>query len=338
MAAKAVKADKHSVLKALTNPAIRFVLLYGPDEAGSRALARLTEGERVELTGAELRSDPARLADEAAAISLFGDKRHIIVEPAGDEVLAAAQALLDASAAGNSIAIVAGALKPTSKLLQLAQGSDQAAAFVSYLPEPRDAPKLVQELARDHGLTVRSELARRIADAAAGNRAVIAQELGKFALYLDATPEHPAALEEEAVLAVGAASEEGDLSRLVDSVASGDASRLHAELVRLRSERIEGIPLIRAMLRRLSLIAPMRADVESGKSVETVLATRGKAIFWKEKNAVAAQLARWSAEMIARAQGRLIEAERQLKSPNALGPIAVDEELFAICRQAARLR
>jgi DNA polymerase-3 subunit delta len=113
---------------------------------------------------------------------------------------------------------------------------------------------------------------------------------------------------------------------------------LHAELVRLRSEGIEGIPLIRAMLRRLSLIAPMRADVESGKSVETVLATRGKAIFWKEKNAVAAQLARWSAEMIARAQGRLIEAERQLKSPNALGPIAVDEELFAICRQAARLR
>jgi hypothetical protein len=35
---------------------------------------------------------------------------------------------------------------------------------------------------------------------------------------------------------------------------------------------------------------------------------------------------------------RLLESERQVKAPGALGSIAVDEELFAICRQAARLR
>ena len=35
---------------------------------------------------------------------------------------------------------------------------------------------------------------------------------------------------------------------------------------------------------------------------------------------------------------RLLDAERQVKAPGGLGAPAVDEELFAICRQAARLR
>jgi DNA polymerase-3 subunit delta len=338
-----VKADRAAVERALKapSPQHRFILLYGPDEAGSRALAKLASangGERVDLSGAELRSDPARLADEAASMSLFGDARYVIVEPTGDEIVAAIEGLLEAPAAGNLVVVVAGALKPTSKLLKLALASKQALALVNYLPDARSAPRLVQELAREHGLSVRPELARRLADSAANNRAVINQELAKIAIYLDAAPDRQKAVDDEVVAAIGAANEEGDLSRLVDSVGNGDAARLQAELLRLSSEGTEGIPLIRAVMRRLNLLATLRSEVDAGKSVGTVMESRGKAIFWKEKDAIASQLGRWPSETIARAMGRLLEAERQVKASGGLGALAVDEELFAICRQAARLR
>jgi DNA polymerase-3 subunit delta len=236
------------------------------------------------------------------------------------------------------VAIVAGALKPTSKLLKLAVASPSAMAFASYVPDGRDAPKLVMELAREQGLGIRSDLARRIADAAAGNRAVIAQELAKLALFLDAAPDRPKQVEPEAVDAIGAANEEGDLSRLVDSVSGGDVKTLRSELSRLSSEGIEGIPLIRAMLRRMTLLARLRAEVERGNSIDSVIATHGKAIFWKEKDAVATQLSRWPSDLISKGMSRLLEAERQVKASGGLGPLAVDEELFAICRQAARAR
>ena len=338
-----MKANKAQIERALQAPATdtRFFLLYGPDESGSRALMKMlgpAGAERVELSGTELKNDPARLADEAASISLFGGPRVIIVEPAGDEILPAVEALVEAPAAGNPVVIVAGALKPTSKLVRLALASPAAMAFASYVPDARDAPKLVMELAREQGLTVRPDVARRIADAAAGNRAIIAQELAKFALFLDAAPERPKPVESDTVDAIGAASEEGDLSRLVDSVSGGDVKTLESELIRLRSEGVEGIPLIRAMLRRMTLLARLRGEVERGNSVGTVMATQGKAIFWKEKDAVASQVSRWSSELIAKGMSRLLEAERQVKAPGGLGPVAVDEELFAICRQAARLR
>jgi DNA polymerase-3 subunit delta len=337
-----VKANRGQIERALkAAAAVRAFLLYGPDDSGSRALARLAaaEGaERVDLSGAELRGDPARLADEAASISLFGGARYIVVDPAGDESLAAVEALLEAPAAGNPVVLVAGALKPASKLLKLALASDGALAFASYPPEGQEAERLATELAREQGLITRPDVARRLAEGCGGNRAILAQELAKLALYLDAGPERPRPLDHEALDAVGAAAEEGDLSRLVDSVGSGNSAMLHAELLRLSTEGIEGVPLIRAMLRRMSLLARLRAQVERGNSVDSVMASQGKSLFWKDKPGIAQQLGRWRSDLLAKSVSRLVEAERQVKASGGLGPTAVDEELFAICRQAARLR
>ena len=93
------------------------------------------DAERIDLSGAELKADPARLADEAAAISMFGGARWILVEPAGDEIVPALEALIEAPAAGNPVAVVAGALKPASKLLKLALAAPAALAFASYVPD-----------------------------------------------------------------------------------------------------------------------------------------------------------------------------------------------------------
>lgn len=339
---KAKRAEMERALRGQGD--YRAFLLYGPDESGSNALVKLAgaaagEGaERVELTGAELKADPARLADEAASISLFGGARYIVVQPAADECLAAVEALLEAPAAGNPVLLVGGALKPASKLLKLVLAAPAALAFASYAPEGQEAERLVLDMARAEGLVARSDVARRLADSCAGNRAILALELQKLALYLDAAPDRPRPLDHEALDAVGAAAEEGDLSRLVDSVGNGNAATLQAELLRLSSEGIEGIPLIRAVLRRMSLLCRLRAQVERGSSPDAVMASQGKSLFWKEKDSVGRQLSRWRSDALARSVSRLLEAERQVKASGGLGPRAVDEELFAICRQAARLR
>ena len=76
------------------------------------------EAERIDLGGADLRGDPARLADEAASISMFGGARWILVEPAGDESLAGARG--PARSAGGGQSGRAGRRKPQAGL-QIAQ-------------------------------------------------------------------------------------------------------------------------------------------------------------------------------------------------------------------------
>ncbi|HST36925.1 MAG TPA: DNA polymerase III subunit delta [Allosphingosinicella sp.] len=340
-----MKANRPQLDKALQAPAdTRFFLFHGQDEAGSRALAKAVggalggEAERIDLSASELKADPARLADEAASISMFGGARWILVEPADDGCAGAVEALLEAPVAGNPVALVAGALKPASALLKLALAAPGALAFASYTPDAREADRLAQEMARTMGLGMNRDVAHRVAEASGGNRAIIEQELAKFALYLGATPESPREADHDVVDALGAAADEGDLSKLVEHAMGGDAAGLEAELARLRAEGMEGIVLIRAMLRRMALLARLRADVEQGSSPSAVMTSAGKALFWKEKPVIEIQLRRWRSELIGKAMTRLSDAERQLKASGGPGPIAADEELFAICRQAARLR
>lgn len=326
------------------DPAIRLYLLHGPDEAASRALAaRLgaalgAEAERIDLTSAMLKADPARLPDEAASIPLFGGRRWIRLDPATDDALDAVAALMQAAAAGNPVAAIAGTLRKDGKLLKLVQGDKAALAHASYLPEGRDADALVTELARGLGVQLRPDVARRLAGATGGDRALIGQELEKLALYVDAAPDRPRPVEHEALDALGAATEEGDLSRLVLAVFGGRPAEADAELARLASEGIEGVPVLRALARRALQLAQLRAQMADGESVERVMQTTGKAVFWKEQAAVAEQLARWTPDALASAIGRLAEAERQVKSPGFAGPAAVEEEVLAISRFAARRR
>ena len=296
------------------------------------------DAERIDLGSADLKNDPARLLDEAAAISMFGGPRYILIERAGDEILSSVEALLEAEVAGNLVIIVAGDLKKSSKLLKLTADHDLAVAFASYVPDAGKGDQLVLERASGHGLIIQRDVARRIADGCGGNRSVIDQELAKYALYLDSSPQAPRPLEHETVDAIGAGADEGDLSRLVDSVVNGDAQGVEAELVRLRSDGVDGISLIRAMLRRMLLLAKLRGEVEQGSSPSAVMTSSGKSLFWKEKPGVERQLTKWRSELIAKSISRLIEAERQVKASGGLGPVAADAELFAICRQAARLR
>ena len=337
-----MKATKAQVDRALKAPAnVRLFLFHGPDESGSRALARRVpiamgpDTERVDLTGGELKSDPARLADEAASISMFGSTRCILVSPAGDDCVEAVSALLGAQAAGNPVVIVAGALKATSKLLKLAVADPAALAFASYPPDARDLDRLVGELARERGLMVRPGVATRIAEAAGANRSIVEQELDKFAAYLDAAPGKAVPLDHDVVEAVGASLEGGDTTMLMDGVFDGDGGKVEGELARLRGEGGEGITLLRAALRRALLLARLRVQVEQGQSPANVAGAQGKALFWKEKDAVTRQIAAWPADRLARAVSRLLAAERDVKQ-SGLGPVAADVELLAIARQASR--
>ncbi len=341
-----MKASRVQIERALDRPdeAIRLILLHGPDDSGSRALAaRIGEAlgpdaEAIDLAPAALKADPALLADEAASHSLFGGKRHIRVVGAGDETVAAVAALLEAPAAGNPVVAIAGALRRESKLLKLATASPAALAFASYLPEGAEADRLAAAMARDAGLRLRTDVAQRLIAATGGDRALLAQEIAKLASFADAAPDRPRDLDHDALDAVGAAMGEGDLSRLVDAVVSGAPADAESEIARLAAEGIAGIPLLRPILKRLLLLAELRAEVERGNGIEAVMAASGKGIFWKDKQPVSRQLALWRPDKLGVAIGRIGEAERQIKAPGGIGPLAAEVELLTIARQAARAR
>jgi DNA polymerase-3 subunit delta len=336
-----VKAAKGSLGRSLDqpDPKVRFYLFYGPDEGQSRAHGeRLLKGlgaDRFAVASGAAKSDPAILADEACAIGLFGGKRAIWVEPAGDEIVPAVEALLEAGAAESPVIAIAGALRKTSPLLQLADANPLALSHISYELSERDAVDLVEELGRGEGLGLTRAVAARIASAAGNERAIVAQELAKIALYLDASPESPVEVDAEVLDAIGAGSE-GDTTRLVDLALSGELAALSREIDATAADA-EPIVVLRALQRRLLMLAPIRARVEQGSRPHDAVTSAGKSVFWKEKEVVTRMIAAWSSEKLARVVERSGELERRLMGADSPPPSeALEEELLAIARMAGR--
>lgn len=338
-----MKAAKGGIGAALDKPepSTRFYLFHGADEAGSRALGdRLLAGlggaERFAISGGVLKADPAVLADEAGAMALFGGPRALWVEPAGDEILAAVEALLSAPAVESPAIAIAGLLRKSSALLKLAESHPAALSHVSYVPEGRDADRMVIDLGRREGLLIAPDVAARIAEASANNQAIAAREVEKYALYAGATAGSPRELTHDMIDELGADSSEGNALRVGDMALAGELGALAEELGRMSPTGNEAIPIVRALQRRVLQLAPMRARVEQGEPVDAVMASAGKALFWKDKAMIQAMLSRWSAERLAQVGERVAALEEQLIFSGAPQTAALGEELTAIARAARR--
>jgi DNA polymerase-3 subunit delta len=338
-----VRAGKANIGRAVDQPSpdTRFYLFHGPDEAQSRALAgRLLEAlgaSKVVVSASSLKSDPAALVDEAGAMSLFGGKRVIWIEPAGKDIEEAVSALLEGPPPESPVVAIAGALSKASALLKMAEASPQAVAFAAYAPEGPDAERMVADIARRFGLKVNPPVAARLADAGGNDQAIVARELEKLALYLDASPHAPKELEHGAIDAVGAESAEGNFLRLADLALGGEMEELTEELARLPAGGSEAIPVVRSLQRRLLMLAPARARIERGERVDAVMASFGRALFFKEKSKVQRMLSKWSAADLATVADRAGRLERSLMFTAAPDREALGEELLAIARKARSL-
>ena len=339
-----MKAQRGSIQRAVGEPdrSIRFYLFHGPDDSGSRGLAaRLLAAlgaEKLAVSPAAVKADPALLAAEAGAISLFGGARLVWVEPAGDEIVEGIEALLAAPAVESPVVAIAGVLRKTNALLKLAETSPAALAHASYAPEGRDAESMVVAAGRAEGLRIDPMVAARLAAACNANQAILAHELAKFALFLGASPERPQELTHEVVDQLGADSGEGDMMRLGDLALAGQAHALYDELDRVALSNSEAIPAVRALQRRLIQLAGLRAQVEQGKSVDAVMTSMGKALFWKDKGLMQELLSGWSAERLAAMLERAGMLEKAILFSDEPPVAALEEELVTIARAAQRRR
>ena len=338
-----MKAVKTQLQRALErpDPAIRFYLFHGPDEAGSRALAikllkGLGDAEKFIVLGQAVRSDPATLADEAGAMALFGGPRAIWIEPAGDEIAEGVAALLDAPASESAVIALAGTLRKSSELLKVAESHPAALSHISWVPEGRDIERLVVDLARAEGLRLSPDMIQRLASAANNNQAIAARELEKFALFLGASPDHPRELDHATADLLGADSAEGNLMRVGDLALAGEMTALLDELSRFPHGGSEAVPALRALQRRLAMVAPLRARVEQGQAVSDALTSLGKALFWKDRPLVQRILSTWSAGRLAEVAARVAALERQVMLSPVADDSALGQELVTIARAAGR--
>lgn len=339
---KASPADIRAAI-ARPNPAIRLYLFFGPDEAGSAALAKELVGafgddaERVDLNGSELKADPARLADEAASLSLFGSSRVIRVQASGEEALAACETLLAAPVAVNPVVMINSGISDKARIAKLALADKAALALMSYPPRADDMAGLVATMAREAGLRLDPAMAHAIGQYTGANRRLAEMEVEKLALYLDATPDEPKTVEWSAITALGAASEDDAMGPIIAAALGGDVEGLPNELRRMREQGVSEVGLVIALQRQVMQLVQLAAKAGGRGSVDQLVDAEFQARrLFGDRRAYKRQLRCWSPRGLARLTERLLELQQRMMRASPGAELLLAHELTEIARVAAR--
>ncbi len=322
----------------------RVFFFCGPDEAGAsdaaeRILSLLDEpGERIELSGSDLKRDPVRLGDEARSTSLFGGERHIFVRAAGDEVHDAVAILIEDEVECCPVLIVASSATDKSRTAKLLEARPDALVAMFHPPEMRHVASAVRDMAGAAGLRMGDDLAERIARAAGLDTRLARSEVTKLALYLDASPQSPRSADAAALDAIGASTEEDGFTALVNAVLAGDAQRVPGELRRMREMALNPVGLLLALERRAAQLGALAAKLgprgDVGRLVEAEASARR--IFWKDKRDISLQLSRWRGKRLERLISRLAALHVALLTNSQTAELLLLRELADIARAAAR--
>ena len=320
--------------------------LCGPDEAGaSQAAATLIgllpdAGERVDISGADLRKDPVRLGDEARSISMFGDKRHIVVRASGDEAYDAVANHLTGAGQAWPVFIIASGATDASRTAKLLAPRPDALVGMFYVPDENAFAHDLRARGAAMGLRFGADIATRLARASGRDMRLALSELTKFAAYLDAAPERPCDLTAAALDAVGAVHEDDGFAAVVDAALGGKRAALAGELRRMRELGLSPVGLLLACQRRAATLARLAGKLGPRGSISALVESEKAArrIWGGEAAAVSDQLARWQGARAARLVARLVALHREILTNSQDGELLLAQGLTAIAREAARAR
>jgi DNA polymerase-3 subunit delta len=319
-------------------PAVRAVLVYGPDAGLVRErVEALVKGAAEDLgdpfrvadfSARELIDDPARLADEAAALSLTGGRRAVRLREADDnlaplfrEFLAAptndspGDTLAGDTLAGDTLIVVeAGDLPARSALRKAFESAKAGAALACYRDDARSLGAVIRETLREFGHEATPDALAYLSAQLGGDRQLSRRELEKLALYKGGEPGPIGLGDAQACVGDSAAL---SLDDLAFAVAGGAAAEAERALARSLQEGVHAVGALRAVSRHFQRLHLVAGLVDGGLALDDAVKRLRPPLFWRLAPAFRTQVAAWTLNSLARALGRLLDAEVDCKRSGA---------------------
>ncbi len=337
------KPTRHvDLLKKVAAGDLRAVLVHGSDPGGvselSRRLVHCVIGDAddsmsvVVLDEETCKEDPARLVDEAQAMSMFGGRRAIRVRGAGEHFARAMEAVLERPAGDAVIIAEAGQLKTSSKLRKLFEKRPELAAAPVYEDSARDIQQIIRETLQKEGLRIAPDAMAALAELLGADRAASRGELEKLALYCMGREQ----VTLEDVRAVCGDVSGHAMGDMLDAFFSGNAkagARLFASLL---AEGTPAAAMLAAASAHVARLKPLALLVAAGDTPAQVVKAARPPIFFRRQPAWIRQLSVWTPEALETADTGLLEATAATRSMPALEAEIAERCLLSLAVRAAR--
>ena len=337
-----LKAERLPAYLRDRNPAIAAILIYGGDLGAVREQAvKVIEAHGVRLddpfnpmviADQALSADPGQLADETAAIPMFGGRRIVWIRDAGQGLAKALEHLLDQPPAGLVIA-ESGPLAKSAKLRQLVERSAAALAVALYDDHAKDYDGLITEVLSKAGLDLTDDARHHLADLLGTDRRLARSELDKLALFAHGRRR----IDIVDIDAVCGDTASATLDEALDRAFEGETILAARAVARLAAAGEAGTRVLSAAVQALASLDRFRAEIDNGGSADQVLRTARPPVFFQRQQSLRRQLRLGDAASLQEAAATVHAAIAATRQRPALEATIAERTVLALARRARSL-
>lgn len=319
--------------------AARVILVYGPDSGLVRERANIMGKTVVEdlndpfnavvLTAEALAEDPARLSDEAGAISMMGGDRLIRIEGGSDKLTVLLKSYLENPSDSALVIVQAGELRPSSSLRKLCEKEKNAAAVPCYVEDERGVSSIIRETVQAENMRIEPDAVSWLAANISGDRAKVRSELDKLITY-KGDEQSPIGLA-DVQAACGGAGEQSfdDLIYAVAGRRTEDALKAYSVLMQ---EGVVFIAVLRSLQNHFRRLHITKAYMQSGMDMEGAMKKLSPPVFFKQAPQFKGQINGWSLPALDRVMGKLTDLEAQCKTTGMPVETLCSQAILAISK------
>ncbi|MDB2439910.1 DNA polymerase III subunit delta, partial [Hellea sp.] len=273
-------------------------------------------------TADDLTGDPAKLADEMSALSMFGDARLVRLRLDHERNGAAIAKIIknfdaEPDKCEAKLIVEAGDLTPRSAIRKAFEAAGKFAAIGCYTANAADLGNLVRTSLNELSITIDNDALALWTPLLEGDYAMARSEIEKMALYkgYGAEPEARVSVADIRTLAAGGQSV--SIDDIIMNAMSGNVAACDASFRRAVAGKMNSAVILRSLQRHIGRLLEASANMDSGESAQGALKSLRPPVFRMQERAFLGQLRIWPGTMLRRALSQSLEAEKQLKTAGA---------------------
>tara|TARA_Y100000591_G_C21816707_1_gene691155 strand:+ start:536 stop:1525 length:990 start_codon:yes stop_codon:yes gene_type:complete len=293
-----------------------FFLLYGENQGLKN---QITENiikdfkeNIIRYDEVDIINNPEIIFSELNNISLFENRKTLIINRVTDKFFSIIESLLDKNYEDIKIILNAGLLDKKSKMRNKFEKSKNLVCIPFYSDDTSTLANLANNFFKKYKVPISQENINIIAERCRGDRKNLVNELSKIESLVKKRNKITA----EDIIKITNLAENYSYSELSDHCLNKNLKKINNILNENNYTYEDCIGIIRIMLFKVKRLIILKENQKTNTNIDSVISNYKPSIFWKDKELVKSQMKVWNLENIRKFMYILSEIELLIKKQN----------------------
>ena len=331
----------YQLIKSISPETFQSFLLYGPNEGLIREnidviykrFSREANCEKINVNGKQLDESVSILNDEISTISLFNEKKFIILDSAKEKHVSIIEDALSLDFKNTCMVVKQDNLTKSSKIRKLYETSKNHFSLACYDDDIKVLSSLLENFQKEHNITFDSDIKSFLLNNLSNDRMVIKNELEKILLSLN---KEDRKVDIERLRDILQDSSNTDFQQINNSILFGNTKKGSKSLEKLFNLGTNPIAILKSFNNYIMRIRLTQVELSKGKQFDEAIKVLRPPVFWKEKSDFKRHCLMWPANVIDNIINEVLNSEIKCMTNNIIAKEQCEKTLFGISSTAKR--